>query len=83
MARFHAEPAYADRPAASRVVRGAIVVCVAGVIGLVGATLGMIEDQGTCLRATGAGAGCALPAPPDPTDLSDHAPTPPATRGPS
>ena len=65
MARFHPEPAYAHRPWVSRAAVGVIViVCVVGTIGLVGGTLGMIEDQGTCLRAVGGGEGCAVLAAP-------------------
>lgn len=67
MARYHPEPAYAHRPWASRAAAGVIViVCVVGIIGFVGGTLGMIEDQGTCLRAAGGGNGCAVLADRDP-----------------
>jgi hypothetical protein len=36
------------------------VVCAIGAIGLAAGTAGMIEDEGTCLRAAGEGNGCAV-----------------------
>ncbi len=65
MARFHPEPDYAGRPTLSRAAATVIlIVCVAGSIVFVGGLIGMIEDEGTCLRAAGQGNGCLVPAAP-------------------
>ena len=61
MDRLYPEPVYAHRPRVSRAVTSVLaIVCVIGAIGFVGGTLGMIEDEGTCLRAAGQGNGCAV-----------------------
>ncbi len=63
MDRLHPEPVYRDRPRASRAVTGVLAaVCLLGAVGYVGGLLGMIEDEGTCLRAVGGGNGCAVPS---------------------
>lgn len=65
MARWHPEPAYPHRPWVSGAAASVLViVCVIGAIALVGGTLGMIDDQGTCLRALGGGRGCGVLAGP-------------------
>ncbi len=65
MQRFHPEPAYEPRPRAARIAVGLLgAVCLLGGFAYVGGILGMVEDQGTCLRAAGGGNGCALPANP-------------------
>ena len=65
MARFHPEPHYAHRPTLSRAAATVIVVvCVAGSIVFIGGLIGMIEDEGTCLRAAGQGNGCGVSAGP-------------------
>ncbi len=65
MDRFHPEPEYKARARVSRLVAGVLIlITVAGLLAFVGSTLGMIEDEGTCLRAVGGGEGCAVRADP-------------------
>lgn len=65
MDRFHPEPAYTHRPRISRAAASVLaIVCVIGAIGFAFGTAGMIEDEGTCLRAVGQGNGCAVSAGP-------------------
>lgn len=63
MERFHPEPGYSHRPRVSRAV-GAVLVGVTaiGAMVFIGSTLGLLEDEGTCLRAVGGGEGCAVRA---------------------
>ncbi len=61
MDRFHPEPAYSHRPRLTRAVAGVLAaLTVLGAIGFVGGTAGLVEDEGTCLRAVGGGGGCAV-----------------------
>ena len=63
MDRFHAEPEYTPRLWGSRVAAGLLLlVALAGGLGLVGTIFGLVEDEGTCLRAAGRGEGCAVEA---------------------
>lgn len=65
MDRLYPEPAYAHRARVSRAATSVLaIVCVIGAIGFAGGTLGMIDDEGTCLRAAGQGNGCAVYADP-------------------
>lgn len=65
MDRLHPEPAYRARRRTSMVITAVLgLVFLAGTLMLVGGTLGLIDDEGTCLRATGGGEGCAVPAQP-------------------
>lgn len=65
MDRFHPEPDYARRPTLSRAAETVIVtICLVGSIVFGGGLIGMIEDEGTCLRAAGQGNGCVVPAAP-------------------
>jgi hypothetical protein len=60
---WHPEP---DYPRSHRVPQvtavGVGIVFVLGAALFTGGTIGMIEDEGTCLRAVGGGNGCAIPA---------------------
>jgi hypothetical protein len=61
--RLHPEPVYPSSPRAPRIAGAAIgLVFILGGLLFVGGTIGMIEDQGTCLSAVGRGNGCAIPA---------------------
>ena len=65
MDRFHPEPAHPRRPGVSRAVLAVLaIVCVAGAIAFVGSAAEMIDDEGTCVRAAGQGAGCLVFASP-------------------
>lgn len=60
--RLHPEPAYRSSLRVSRAVTGIIaLVCVLGAFGYATDTLPqMIDDEGTCVSAKGAGQGCAV-----------------------
>ena len=59
--RFHPEPAYPASVRVSRAVTVVIaVVCVLGATGYADTVPQMIDDEGTCISARGAGQGCAV-----------------------
>ena len=61
--RWHPEPGYPRSPRVPRIAGAAIgLVFILGALLFAGGTIGMIEDQGTCLSAVGRGNGCAVPA---------------------
>jgi len=61
--RWHPEPDYPRSPRVSQVTAIAVgIVFVLGAALFTGGTIGMLEDEGTCLSAVGGGNGCAIPA---------------------
>lgn len=59
--RFHPEPAYRTSLRVSRAVTGVIaVVCVLGIVSYADTVPQMIDDEGSCISAKGAGQGCAV-----------------------
>ncbi|HET7737860.1 MAG TPA: hypothetical protein VFK32_04730 [Tepidiformaceae bacterium] len=61
MDRVHPEPAYVLRKRVTAVGTGVVaVVTLVGALVFIGGSIGMIEDQGTCKSAVGAGGGCAV-----------------------
>ena len=61
--RFHTDPHYLKTSKVPRIAGAAIgLVFILGAFLFAGGTIGLIEDQGTCLSAVGHGKGCAIPA---------------------
>ena len=59
--RFHPEPAYRTSVRVSRAVAGVItVVSLFGIVAYADTIPQMIDDEGTCISAGGAGQGCAV-----------------------
>jgi hypothetical protein len=64
MARIHPEPAYKPGKWLPAVASGGMgLVTAAGLVLIVGTTVTMIDDRGTCLSAAGGGTGCAVTEP--------------------
>jgi hypothetical protein len=61
--RVQPEPVYRPSVWTPRLAAGLIgLVCVFGSVGIVGGTIDMVDDEGTCISARGGGAGCAVRA---------------------
>jgi hypothetical protein len=62
--RFAPEPEYNPATRVPLIVRGVMGIAVlAGVVLMTAVTIGMVEDEGTCLSAVGEGNGCAVYTP--------------------
>ena len=61
--RWHPEPEYQASTRMPRITAGVLVIfLVLGSILFAGGTIGLVEDQGSCLSAIGSGNGCAVAA---------------------